>query len=111
MCINELDGCGFGSDVYAFPFEMIINELKAPTYDEFVKTAAPSGEAANGYDGYVAYLDAYIRANVEPDFVDMALGDLYAATEAQAIAEDFPFEMFSGAHGAMSYAEWQAANG
>ena len=47
MCINELDGCGFGSDVYAFPFEMIINELKAPTYDEFVHGAgAPSGEAS-----------------------------------------------------------------
>ena len=47
MCINELDGCGFGSDVYAFPFEMIINELKAPTFDEFVNGAgAPSGEAS-----------------------------------------------------------------
>ena len=107
MCISELDGTGFGSDVYAFPFEMIVNELKAMTYDEFVKAGAG---AASGYDGYVAYLDAYIRANVEADYVEMALGDLYAATEAQAVAEEFPFEMFTGAHGAMSYAQWQAAN-
>ena len=111
MCINELDSCGFGSDVYAFPFEMIVNETKALTYDEFVKASGePSGEASTGFDGYVAYLDAYIRANVEPDFVGMALGDLYAATEAQAIAEEFPFEMFTGAHGALSYAQWQEAN-
>ena len=108
MALGELDTVEIGSDVYAFPFEMIINELKAMTYDEFVK--ADSGVTSR-YDGYVAYLDAYIRENVEADYVEMALGDLYAATEDQAIAEEFPFEMFTGAHGAMSYAQWQAANG
>lgn len=62
---------------------MIINELKAMTYDEFVKAGkGPS----SGYDGY-------------------------AATEEQAVAEDFPFEMYTSQHGAMSYAQWQAANG
>lgn len=108
MCISELDGVGFGSDVYAFPFEMIVNELNAMTYDEFVKGGAGS---SSGYDDYVAYLDAYIRENVEEGFVEMALGDLYAATEEQAIAEEFPFEMYTSQHGAMSYARWQAANG
>ena len=115
MMISELDGVGFGSDVYAFPFEMVINELKAPTFDEFMKASdEPSGEASgdvSGYDAYVAYLEEYIRENIEADYVDMALGDLYAATEAQAAAEEFPFEMFTSAHGAMSYAQWQAANG
>ena len=69
--------------------------------------------AANSesWDAYIAYAEQVIRENEEPDFVDMALGDLYAATETQANAEEFPFEMFIGAHGAMSYAQWQAANG
>lgn len=47
MALGELDTVEIGADVYAFSFDMIINELKAPTYDEFVKTTvAPSGEAS-----------------------------------------------------------------
>ena len=52
MMINELDGVGFGSDVYAFPFDMIVNELKAPTFDEFMKASdEPSGEATGEASG------------------------------------------------------------
>ena len=118
MALSELDKVSYGSSVNAFPFEMYINEFGVMSYADFAASSEPSGEAGgeasgedvSAYEGYVAYLDAYIRAVVEADFVEMALSDLYAATEQQAIAGDFPFEMFSGAHGAMSYEQWQAAN-
>lgn len=93
---------------------MYVNEFGALSYADFIAASGePSGDASGEvktFDGYVAYLDAYIRAVVEADFVDMALSDLYAATEQQAIAGDFPFEMFSGAHGAMNYKQWRAVN-
>lgn len=115
MALAELDNVAFGDSVNGFPFVMFVNEFGVLPYADFIAASSePSGETsgeASGYDGYVAYLDAYIRENVEADYVDMALGDLYAANEEQAIAEEFPFEMFIGAHGAMSYAQWQASNG
>ena len=111
MALGELDNVAYPASVNGFPFVMFVNEFGALSYADFIAASGePSGEAS-GYDGYVEYLDEYIRENVEADYVDMALSDLYAATEAQAVAEEFPFEMFTGAHGAMTYAQWQAANG
>ena len=82
-------------------------------------SGGPAAEAVEvtdeGFGAYVNYLRQYIADCDDPEFNDeikeMALGDLYAATEAQAIAEEFPVEMFTGAHGALSYAQRQAANG
>ncbi|MGM9615189.1 MAG: hypothetical protein ACI3W7_06675 [Oscillospiraceae bacterium] len=103
--------------VFAEPLEATVSagsgEASGETGSGELDAEAVSGEpaAALGFDAYVAYLDEYIRAHVEEGFVEMALADLYDATEEQAIADDFPFEMYESQHGALSYAAWQTENG
>ena len=113
MCINELDGCGFGSDVYAFPFEMIINELKAPTYAEFIASQKAEPQTQEEYDAYVNFLKEYIRtvdlASVNPDFVedgrDMCINELDGCGFGSDVYA-FPFEMIINELKAPTYDEF-----
>ena len=113
MCINELDGCGFGSDVYAFPFEMIINELKAPTYAEFIASQKAEPQTQEEYDAYVNFLKEYIRtvdlASVNPDFVEdgreMCINELDGCGFGSDVYA-FPFEMIINELKAPTYDEF-----
>ena len=46
MAIGELEGVSFGSDVYAFPFEMYVNHFGAMDYAAFAADVAPMEDRA-----------------------------------------------------------------
>ena len=112
MALGELDSVGFGNNVYAFPFEMFVNEFGGATYAEFIAQGAASGEAsgsaelADSWEAYLAYAEAAIRAQEEESFVDMALDSLYNESDP-ANPDGWPFDMFVGGRGLfVSYDEF-----
>lgn len=113
MCISELDGCGFGSDVYEFPFEMIVNETQAPTYAEFIAAEKAVPQTAEEYNAYVDFLREYIRtvdlSEINPNFPDDARDMCINELDGCGFGSDvyaFPFEMIVNETNAPTYDEF-----
>ena len=120
MALGELDTVDVGSDVYAFPFDMFVNEFAAMTFDEFIlskNTAAsvePETEADfNAYVQYIRdYMTTYNGEGAKEGFDEagkqMALGELDNVAFGSSV-NGFPFEMFVNEFGVATYEEFLAA--
>ncbi|MGM9615187.1 MAG: hypothetical protein ACI3W7_06665 [Oscillospiraceae bacterium] len=120
MALGELDAVEIGSDVYAFPFDMYVNEFGAMTFDEFMESgsgASEEPESEEEFNAYVAYLRDYMASyngegtgdGFDEDSRSMALAELDNVAYGSSV-NGFPFVMFVNEFGAASYAEFIAKN-
>ena len=113
MALGELDTVDVGSDVYAFPFDMFVNEFAAMTYDEFIATQSASTDPVevtnDTFGSYVSYLRKYMEEYSDPKIDDagkqMALGELDTVDVGSDVYA-FPFDMFVNEFGALPFDEY-----
>lgn len=121
MALGELDTVDVGSDVYAFPFDMFVNEFAAMTFDEFIlsknTTASVEPETEADFNAYVQYVRDYMadysgegaKEGFDEAGKEMALAELDNVAFGSSV-NGFPFEMFVNEFGVASYEEFLAAN-
>lgn len=120
MALGELDTVDVGSDVYAFPFDMFVNEFAAMTFDEFIlsknSAASVEPETEEDFNAYVQYVRDYMasyngegaKEGFDEAGKQMALGELDNVAFGSSV-NGFPFEMFVNEFGVATYEEFLAA--
>ena len=119
MALGELDTVDVGSDVYAFPFDMFVNEFSALPFDEYIlsknNAASVEPETAEDFNAYVQYVRDYMETyngegtgeGFDEASKTMALDELNNVSYGDSV-NSFPFEMFINEFGVASYEEFLA---
>lgn len=119
MALAELDTVDVGSDVYAFPFDMFVNEFAAMTFDEFIlsknSAASVEPETEADFNAYVQYVRDYMatyngegaKEGFDEAGKEMALAELDNVAFGSSV-NGFPFEMFVNEFGVATYEEFLA---